>query len=397
MALGFAGRLGPPDSHPGTISVRCLATPVRSKITMSTRSPVVVDIHSHLYPASWISLLRSRHATPYIDSKANTLVNRPGVIGKPLLANLHDVSTKIQFMDQHGIDVSVLSLGNPWLDFLTTEDERAEAGRMASSINEEMESMCCDYEGRLYFFAVLPLTATISTVLDQIKTLSSHSHCRGVVMGYAGLGSGLDDLAFMPIFTALAEVNLPIFFHPHYGLPNDVFGPCCGSHGQVLPVSLGFTTETTIAFTRMYLANVFDQVAHLRIILPHAGGTLPSVIGRIEACIANDKAWQSRLSSISPRHSLRDVLKRNVYLDGITFDSTALRAAVDAVGMERVMFGTDHPLFPSLREDGKYDAMVKNEDAAKECFGDADLEYRSVMGANAVNVLGLRGQHRTSL
>jgi aminocarboxymuconate-semialdehyde decarboxylase len=363
---------------------------------MSAKSPVV-DIHSHLYPASWISFLRSRDTTPYIDTEANTLVNRPGVTGKPLLANLYDVSTKIQFMDQHGIDISVLSLGNPWLDFLTTEGERAQAGQMAMSINKEMESMCCDHEGRLYFFAVLPLTASTATVLDQINTIPSHPHCRGVVMGYAGLGPGLDDSAFLTIIKALAEAELPIFFHPNYGLPSDVFGPCCASHGQVLPVSLGFTTETTIAFTRMYLANVFSQIPRLRIILPHAGGTLPSVIGRIEACIANDKAWQSRTSSALPRASLRHVLKRNVYLDSITFDSAALRAAADAVGTEKVMFGTDHPLFPSLRADGRYDSMVKNKEAAKECFDEDSLEYRSVIGANAVNILKLRSQHRTCM
>lgn len=324
-------------------------------------------------------------------------MNRPGVTGKPLLANLHDVSTKIQFMDQHGIDVSVLSLGNPWLDFLTTKDERAEAGQVALTINKEMEDMCCDYEGRLYFFAVLPLTAPVSTVLHQINTFSKYPHCRGAVMGYAGFGPGVDDPSFIPIFKTLAEANLPVFFHPNYGLPNEVFGPCCGSHGQVLPVSLGFTTETTIAFTRMYLASVFDQVPGLRVILPHAGGTLPSVLGRIEACIANDKTWQSRVSAESPRVSLRDILKRNVYLDAITFDSVALRSAADAVGIERVMFGTDHPLFPSLREDGKYDAMVRNEDTAKECFGGESWEYEGVMGANAVKALRLQSQHRESL
>jgi aminocarboxymuconate-semialdehyde decarboxylase len=351
---------------------------------------LVIDIHSHIYPATWISLLQSRHAPPFIDTKANMLVNRPGVTGKPLLPVLNDVATKIQFMDQHGIDISILSLGNPWLDFLVTQDERAEAGRVARSINSEMEDMCCIHSGRLYYFAVLPLTAPLETVLDIIETLPTQPHCRGVVMGYAGFGPGIDDSSFVPVLKALARVNMPIFFHPNYGLPNDVFGPCCGSHGQVLPVSLGFTTETTVAFTRMYLANIFEQVPTLQIMLPHAGGTLPSVIGRIEACIANDKTWQSRLSSDASRRSLRDVLKRNVYLDGITFDSGALRAAAEAVGIDRVMFGTDHPLFPSLREDGQYDAMVRNRDAVAECFGTGTDEYQDVMGQNALNVFRLR-------
>jgi aminocarboxymuconate-semialdehyde decarboxylase len=142
-----------------------------------------------------------------------------------------------------------------------------------------------------------------------------------------------------------------------------------------------------MAFTRMYLANIFDEIPSLQIILPHARGSLPMVIGRIEACIVNDKKWQSRPTT--PRTCLRDILKRNVYLDGVIFDSGALRAAADAVGIDRIMFGTDHLLFPSLRGDCRYDAMARNRDAAAECFGEETAGYKSVMGANAATVLGL--------
>jgi aminocarboxymuconate-semialdehyde decarboxylase len=132
-----------------------------------------------------------------------------------------------------------------------------------------MEDMCCVHEGRLYYFAVLPLTAPLDTILDIIKALRSPLHCRGVVMGYAGLEPGIDDPSFVPVLKALAKAKLPILIHPNYGLPKDVFGPCFGSHGQVLPVSLGFTTGTTIAFTRMYLANISDLLPVLQIILLH--------------------------------------------------------------------------------------------------------------------------------
>jgi aminocarboxymuconate-semialdehyde decarboxylase len=53
------------------------------------------------------------------------------------------------------------------------------------------------------------------------------------------------------------------------------------------------------------------------------------------------------------------------------------------------MFGTDHPLFPSLREDGLYDICVKNQDAARDCFGQGK-EYDAVMGTNAMRVFYLQ-------
>ena len=58
-------------------------------------------------------------------------------------------------MDAHGIDKSVISLANPWLDFLP----RDEAGAAARSINDEVDSICSQYSGRLYAFGTLPLSA----------------------------------------------------------------------------------------------------------------------------------------------------------------------------------------------------------------------------------------------
>jgi predicted TIM-barrel fold metal-dependent hydrolase len=121
--------------------------------------------------------VRSRTTPPYININANTLVSQPGVTGEPLLANLYAVTAKIDFMKQHGIDVSVLSLDNPWLDFLIAEDDRAAVGVVAGKINEEMEQLCREHKRKLYFFATLPVTAGLRVVLRHVSVLSSHPYC----------------------------------------------------------------------------------------------------------------------------------------------------------------------------------------------------------------------------
>jgi aminocarboxymuconate-semialdehyde decarboxylase len=345
--------------------------------------PLVVDVHSHIYPVSWIALLKTRTTPPYIDNEANTLVNRPGVKGKPLLPTLSEISTKIAFMDKHSIDISVLSLGNPWLDFLEVDD--ADAIEIATSINSELESMCAENNGRLFFFATLPIRSPLPSLIQLLNKLHTYPHCRGVVLGSSGLtpGTTLDSTGTRPLLQALADAKLPVFVHPNYGLPTSVLGnECCG---QVLPVSLGFTTETTVAVTRLYLSGTFDEIPSLRLILSHAGGTLPFLAGRIEGCIANFPTGPS-----APKKSLDEVLKTNIYLDGITFSAPALRAAAEVVGADRIMFGTDHPLFPSSRKDGMYAAMVDNREAAEKCFGKEGGDYEMVMGGNAFEILQLK-------
>ncbi|KAF2113098.1 hypothetical protein BDV96DRAFT_614007 [Lophiotrema nucula] len=253
-------------------------------------------------------------------------------------------------MNAHGIDVSVLSLGNPQLDFLENGDE---AVHVAKRINSELQDLCSQYPARLFFLGCLPTTASLPAIHSCIQHLQTLPLHRGVVMGYRGFGNGLDDPSILPLFHTLADQKLP-----------------------VLPVSLGFSTETTMAITRMYLAGIFDSVPGLQLILSHAGGMLPFSARRIERFVKRKSIW--------------DVLRGNILLDGIVFDKIPLRAAADAVGVERVMFGTDHPLFPSLRKEGLYDICVKNRDAAEACFGKDASEYEGVMGANAVRILNLR-------
>ncbi|KAK4115181.1 hypothetical protein N656DRAFT_776268 [Canariomyces notabilis] len=388
---------------------------------MATPKPQtpVVDIHTHMYPPEYISMLSSRASIPLVrtfpSSPDPRLVlleaevpalekatgsgdaNAPGTIlpGRPLTRHFTSLSQKISFMDTHNISISVLSLANPWLDFLPAN----EAVSIARSINASFEEMCGAHPGRLYFFASLPLTSPLEAILSFITTaLPSFRHCRGIILGTSGLGSGLDDPAMLPMFAALADANLPVFLHPHYGLPNSVFGKA--DYGHVLPLALGFPMETTIAVARMYLAGVFDAVPGLRMILAHSGGTLPFLAGRIESCLLHDAKFAGAVREQGDRRrTVWDVLREQVYLDAVVYSEVGLKAAIEASGggkegAARLMFGTDHPFFPPLggpkgAEDGEWESVRLNADAVGRALGEGSEEAEMVMGGNAVRVLRL--------
>jgi predicted TIM-barrel fold metal-dependent hydrolase len=308
--------------------------------------------------------------------------------GRPLTSHFASLDQKIHFMDTHSIDISVISLANPWLDFV----DPAEAGEMAESINGEFSTMCASHPGRLFFFATLPLTAPLDTVLASVQSVKALRYCRGVILGTSGLGNGLDDPKLLPIFQALGDAELIIFLHPHYGLPNEVWGPRASTeYGHVLPLALGFPMETTIAVTRMYLAGIFDQVRSLRMLLAHSGGTLPFLAGRIESCVFHD-GHLVREGKVRPdRRTVWDVLKEQVYLDAVIYSDVGLKAALDASGADRLMFGTDHPFFPPLTSDeqGEWESVGLNADAVNKALGEGSPEAKGVLGGNAVKVLRL--------
>ncbi|THX04342.1 amidohydrolase 2 [Aureobasidium pullulans] len=356
----------------------------------------VVDVHTHIYPPAYVSLLRSRSAVPYM----RTFPDNPGagerlVIlpsedaanstarGRPIGPEYYEEEEKIKFMDQHNIDISVISLANPWLDWC----EPADAPEAAKQINDDVEAVCARHPGRLYAFGTLPLSAGAPAVVEEIKRLQSLKHMRGVIIGTSGLGAGLDDPALHPIWQALQETKQLVFLHPHYGLPTSVYGDRAADYGHVLPLALGFPLETTISITRAILSGVFDTFSSLQILLAHSGGTLPFLAGRIESCIKHDGHLKSA-GKIEGRKSVWDILKSNIYLDAVVYGDAGLKAAVEASGSDRLMFGTDHPFFPPLEEGEKEWLSVRtNAEAVKSVFGVKEAE--DVMGGNAVRVLRL--------
>ena len=374
---------------------------------MSSSKDRVVDIHTHMYPPSYIKILESRSTIPLVrtfpqaqDPRLILLAAEVKALedaiqdesaklpGRPLTSHYTSLNQKIHFMDTHNINISVISLANPWLDFLDPQ----EAGQFAESVNEEFSSMCGQHPGRLFFFGTLPLTAPLDVILSSIKHLKTLKYCRGIILGTSGLGKGLDDANMLPIFEALATAKLTIFLHPHYGLPNEVWGPrASAEYGHVLPLALGFPMETTIAVTRMYLSGAFDKVPNLRMILAHSGGTLPFLAGRIESCIMHDGQLVREGKVGEGRRSIWDVLKEQIYLDAVVYSEVGLKAAIDASGADRLMFGTDHPFFPPLttEEQGEWESVSLNVAAVTKACGQKTESAKGVLGNNAVRILGL--------
>ncbi|TQN68943.1 Multisubstrate pseudouridine synthase 7, partial [Colletotrichum shisoi] len=342
----------------------------------STTPMKVVDIHTHMYPPSYIKILESRTTIPVVRSFPQTpdprlilLASEEQALdeatkdssakppGRPLTSHYASLDQKVHFMNTHKIDISVVSLANPWLDFV----DASESGAMAKGVNEEFDAMCAAHPGRLFFFATLPLTASLETILEAVNHVRALNYCRGIILGTSGLGKGLDDPDLLPIFKAIAAARLTIFLHPHYGLPNDVWGPrASNEYGHVLPLALGFPMETTIAVTRMFLAGVFDAVPELRMLLAHSGGTLPFLAGRIESCIMHDGQLVREGKAGKGRRKVWDVLKEQIYLDAVIYSEVGLKAAIDASGADRLMFGTDHPFFPPLTTDeqGEWESFI---------------------------------------
>lgn len=307
-----------------------------------------------------MKLLRSRTIVPYIYDPPDGADSRMIILpsdddaskpkeqrGRPVDSSYYSWDKKLDFMRLHAINISVVSLANPWLDFLEAHD----APKWATTVNDDMDAMCAKSNAehssgqtlKLFAFGTLPLRASPDKIREEIEHLSKCKYMKGVIMGTTGLGKGLDDPALNSMWEALEGHNMLMFLHPHYGLPDEAFGgtDVIAKSGHVLPLALGFPLETTIAVTRMFLAGVFDRYPKLQILLAHSGGTLPFLAGRIQSCISHEREFtQNGGSKPGPEKDIWEVLETNLYLDAVIYGQVGLKAAVGATkSHDRVLFG----------------------------------------------------------
>ncbi|GMI26179.1 hypothetical protein TeGR_g4232 [Tetraparma gracilis] len=352
-----------------------------------------IDVHTHCYLPRYMDMLRARGATsdvPYVAAGATPTADEryvilPGedkdstsAIGRPIGEEYFSVAEKLRYMDRHGIDVSVLSLANPWLDFLPADDAVA----MATLLNDDLQEISSDSSGRIYGFGVLP-TQDVAAACKEVERMSkSADKVRGVILGTSGAGKGLDDPTLDPLYESLAAHNMPVFLHPHYGLGNEHYA----NTGHSLFLALGFPFETTMAMSRLILSGAFDRHPNLKFLLAHAGGTLPFLSGRLDSCVEHDHEMCDKLDKPFSHY-----LKENCYYDSVIYHTPALKSVIDMVGADKLMFGTDNPFFPppgkGARSGEEWVSTSKNMDAI-DGLGDKKIADDIIWG-NAARVLGI--------
>jgi aminocarboxymuconate-semialdehyde decarboxylase len=106
-----------------------------------------------------------------------------------------------------------------------------------------------------------------------------------------------------------------------------------------MPIPLyGFTLDTTMAVTGLIYQGILERFPRLKIIHPHLGGMFPYMVARVESTFLA----HSKDDGISLPEPPTTYYRRNVYIDAVSFHIPAMRCALDFVGSEHLLIGTDY-------------------------------------------------------
>lgn len=322
-----------------------------------------IDIHAHLFPQGYLDIIAAdgaRFNTSYKIAGGQLSIRSPlAATSAPL--NIVDVKARIAEMDRQGVAMHALSLTGPMVYGGDTDFNY----RMARAWNDGASAAHLAYPSRLVAFMTLPMLDRDSA-LDELNRASKLPGMRGVGMGTNIFSRDLDDPLFEPIFARIESLGFPILLHPLSTLPSQRLAPF------YLGNLLGNPYDTGIAACHLIFGGVLDRHPRLHFSLPHSGGTLPILIGRI------DRGWKVRPETKHLQQAPSSYLSRFSY-DTICHSPKILKFLIAELGAERIMLGSDYC----------YDMGYEQPVEFIQQAGLTAAERNMILGGNAARMLKL--------
>jgi len=328
----------------------------------------VVDIHAHFYPRGYLAAL-AEHGYPAGTTYATAA---PGTPSGPRARrygvhddDFTDIARRLARMDAQGVDVHALSLPPP--DAFGFDPQLMQA--LCRAFNDAASAAHRDHPTRLIGLAALPVY-TAQAAIAELERAMTLPGIRGVCLATRFCERELSDPAFVDLWDAIAQAGLPVFLH--YA-PLMVIGTPERLNAFHLGNVIGNTTETAIAASHLIFGGILDRFPTLEISLPHSGGVLPILAGRLDR--AHAVRDECRHLAQPPSAYLR-----RFHYDTVCHAPAILDFLVDLVGAERIMLGSDYC----------FDMGVDEPRHIVEHSHRLDAQARkAVLGDTAARLLGL--------
>jgi 6-methylsalicylate decarboxylase len=269
----------------------------------------------------------------------------------------------LRFMDEWGIDTGVLScLAETGVYF----GDQHEANELARNLNDIGAEIVRQHPHRFGTFGAVPLPG-IDAALAEIDHVYDDLGLDGVYLVSHVDGTYVGDPQWEPVYKELDTRRATVLMHPVEPKQTPDL-PWQHALGE-------YVFDTTRVFMTLMFNGVLDRYPNINWIMAHGGGTVPYLGHRFAAAPRLMAGYRERM-----RRPISEYL-RSVYYDLAVADSRVqVNAMADAVGTDRMLFGTDWPY-----TDGLFDKEQPGEHDLAHLLGQ-NLGAR-VAGENALRIL----------
>ena len=273
---------------------------------------------------------------------------------------------RIRELDKRGIDIQVLDINTFWW----YAADRDLAAKIVDVHDRGLAAWCNSNHDR-FVALTSPTLQFPDLAAQQLEHAVKNLGMVGAAVAGHVQGEPLSDPKYDPFWAKAQELGVMVFMHPNNAENVTKEGGLKG-RGDLGNI-IGNPLETGLFLSHMIYDGTLDRFPNLKLCAAHAGGYMPSYLGRTEvACDVRQNA--GCLNKKKPS----EYLKQQIYVDSMVFSAEGVRHLVAEVGANQVVYGTDIPLVWPDTIDAILGAQIT--DAGKE----------AILGGNLTKLLRLK-------
>lgn len=291
-----------------------------------------IDAHAHVVPASFPRYLGSAVPADWphmADAHAcHKHVMIAGKVYRTVSDRCWDVAHRLEDMTAMGLSLQAVS---PMPELLSYWMPAADAQPLLRYTNDVIAGMVDAAGGRLVGLGAVPLQ-DIDLAMRELAYLMRTPGFAGVEIGSNINGVPIGAPQFDAFFEACEKLGAAVFVHAlrPAGMERLV-GPAPLQQVVAYPGDVGLAAVSVLT------TNLIERRPGLRIAFSHGGGTLASLLPRLQQGWGVFPALKESIVA-SPT-----VQARKLFYDTLVFDAPTLRHLVQGFGASQLMLGTDYP------------------------------------------------------
>jgi len=189
------------------------------------------------------------------------------------LLDIHD--ERLKNMDEHGVEYMLLSLTSPGCQ---GEADPEKAKKMAQVANDYLAGEVAKNTARFGALAAISMHNAQDAAEELRRAVKELGMFGGLVNDFQSKGSKGEEKVYFdtpdydPFWEMVQELDVPIYFHPRYAIPQDLqAGTKYGDRKHLLGAGVQFHLDLSWHLYAVCSSGIFDRYPKVQIVAGHLG------------------------------------------------------------------------------------------------------------------------------